>query len=80
MTYGDMDQNRTREKYFGMNVFNIIVTKFHKVVIKITGIRNRAPPKVSKVYERMTITFEGIFAVWTIIEHEADILVVYSIL
>ena len=50
MVFGDIDHYRTREKYF--------VTKIHKVVTIITGLREWTPSKMVNFHEQRAIVPE----------------------
>ena len=50
------------------------VTKFHNVVIKITGLKDRAPSKMVNFHEQRAITLER-----TNMELEKDIMVLNNV-
>ena len=52
MAYGDIDHYQTPERIMILN----IVTKFHKVVIKITRLRDLTPSKMVNFHEQRAIT------------------------
>ena len=54
MAYGDIEDYQTQD----IMLLNI-VTKFHKVVIKITGFRRQDTIKMANFHEQRAITPEG---------------------
>ena len=54
------------------------VTKFHKILIKIIRVRERTSFKTVNFRQQRAITTESM-VIWTIIELEEDIMVLYNV-
>ena len=68
MTYGDIDLKLEKD----ITILNI-VTKFHKIVTKITGLREQTPSKIVNFHEQSEITYEGNVQYYTITDfNEVD--------